>query len=109
VQQPRERVKQYIYAILSTASGNIKFGITQDVNARLKGMQTSNSDDLTLICAVRGSQQNEWLLHKALREYRLRGEWYSPTPTVLSVVELMKVNNQLPIELLADLHHGVAE
>jgi len=67
-------VKTYIIK----ANNQVKIGITKDVPARLKELQTGNSAELRAIEVLEGNREKE--LHKLFADYRLKGEWFSAEP-----------------------------
>lgn len=72
--------KHYIYAISN--GDQIKLGMSNDVSKRLKGLQTSSPRDLLVLWKYyvsdtsKGAIAAEKKLHKACKEYRIRGEWF---------------------------------
>ncbi|MCH8748685.1 GIY-YIG nuclease family protein, partial [Patescibacteria group bacterium] len=73
----------YIYVFSENIDGPIKVGYTEDIPERLKGMQCGNSTELKFRFAVdcgcgETAQLIEEKIHKALRFYWMRGEWFSP-------------------------------
>ena len=78
-----------IYAIRAGHEGPIKFGVSNDVEGRMATLQTGNSEQLLLIAYCAVHKQNEATIHHFLREDRLEGEWFKPTPKVLGMVKAM--------------------
>ncbi len=58
----------------------------QGFASRLKDLQTFCPYPLATLATAPGSYRFESLLHRILRRDRLRGEWFTATPFVLSVV-----------------------
>lgn len=70
-------------AVYFITDGNaIKIGYTQyfDAKQRIAQLQTANPRPLRVL-GVRpdGTPENERMLHRELRKYRLRGEWFDYT------------------------------
>ncbi|MGN6103205.1 MAG: GIY-YIG nuclease family protein [Devosia sp.] len=65
-----------IYFIESPAQNAVKIGFADDVYMRLKGLQTGNPDELTLLGTVPATRDAELVLHRLLRPYCIRLEWY---------------------------------
>src|SRR5262249_3796071 len=83
-------VLDYLYAIRETGSdGFIKIGISDEPLKRLKGVQTGNPRKLELIgvCPVLEAARIENSAHENLKEYRMKGEWFSPAPVVRRFIE----------------------
>jgi len=67
-------------------SGHIKIGYSKDVASRLRGLQTANPINLSLIGFVPGTRQDERALHRKLGEWRSGGEWFMPSREVVEEV-----------------------
>lgn len=72
--------KYFLYAI---SDGDIvKVGYSSEVNTRLKTLQTGNPKKLKLVWSyycgqtVKDASREEYLLHKRLKKYHVRGEWF---------------------------------
>jgi len=78
----KNKSKQFVYAI--SDGTNIKLGMSNNVGERLKALQTSNSNKLTIAWKYfvsydpQGARDAEKLLHKACLKYAIRGEWFKP-------------------------------
>jgi hypothetical protein len=79
-----------IYCIRMGANGPIKIGRTKDVDGRVNGLQTGNPYQLVPIAEVMLPAEMEVQLHAYLDEYRMQGEWFTPSSEVLEIVELIK-------------------
>lgn len=61
----------------------IKIGFTKrTVAKRIRGLTTGAPDDLKVLAAVEGSVPFERAIHKAAKQYRVRGEWFKNCPEV---------------------------
>lgn len=65
-----------IYFVLSPTLKLIKIGTTKDVNKRLKGLQSANSDILVLLYSCYGGPKREKEIHEQFKKYRKHGEWF---------------------------------
>lgn len=81
---PEDVGEMYVYAIKETESGRIKLGISRDPYARLKQMQTGNSQRLQLLAYRKASNrfQDEAAIHAKNAQYHIRGEWFSESATL---------------------------
>lgn len=69
----------------------IKVGYSEDVQARLRQLQTGNAARLKLIAVIpRANREVEQEFHRIFAPWRLAGEWFSATGPVLRTVELIK-------------------
>lgn len=78
--KPSESKKYYVYVI--SDGSNIKIGMSNNVEARLKNLQTSNSSELLVVwkyytgrCSKEAAKV-EKMLHRACKEHHIRGEWF---------------------------------
>jgi hypothetical protein len=76
-----------VYFIQSDA-GPIKIGHS-DVGARsrLSQLQTSSPIGLKLLKVLPGTIKLERELHRKFAQYRLRGEWFQPSPELLEFIK----------------------
>lgn len=85
--QGRAARSQSVYFIRADHVGLIKIGIAQDVNQRLATLRTSSPVRLELLAVIRdGGQALEARLHQRFAGARSHGEWFHPTPELLSYI-----------------------
>lgn len=72
-----------IYFIQSENGGAVKIGRAEDLAKRLVGLQTGRPDKLVVIAAAPGTRENESEMHRLLAPWRERGEWFSPSASVM--------------------------
>lgn len=72
------RKKEYtIYFVCEKNKEKIKIGRTKNLRARLKTLQTGNSDELTLLAYLPNQYSDmEQHIHGICHKYRLNGEWF---------------------------------
>lgn len=79
----------YLYFI-TDHTGATKIGRTTNLQRRLRGLQVSNSRELILRHYLKGPAKKisllEAQLHRALREYHLRGEWFDVPDVLLDAI-----------------------
>jgi hypothetical protein len=75
-----------IYFIQSEHGGPIKVGRADDLARRVMGLQTGRPDKLVVLTAAEGTRKDERDIHAAFSSVRERGEWFHPTPGLLSFV-----------------------
>ena len=78
------RLRQYIYVIKNPLNETVKIGVANDVDKRLKQLQTGAGIELELIyksviCSNAFSIERD--VHKHFEEYRTFGEWFKINPT----------------------------
>lgn len=74
-----------IYLIGSEVGRPVKIGHSASLStlsARLKNLQSANSEKLRVICAIPGTIQQERELHKTLAEHNVNGEWFEDNISV---------------------------
>lgn len=74
------RKKGYIY-FLDDHNGHVKIGLTDNMERRMKQLQTGNAMELTLIHSIKVDSmqdafQLESILHHALNNHKVMNEWY---------------------------------
>jgi hypothetical protein len=74
-----------IYFIRAGECGPVKIGKADDVAARLAELQCGNHAELTLLRQVEGGRQTEIWFHRTFAAHRLRGEWFTFHPDMLTV------------------------
>lgn len=78
--------KRLVYFI-GSEGGPIKIGVaTKPVN-RLKELQTSHHERLSIIVTAKGGQAQESAYHKQFAAHRLHGEWFARHPDILAEIE----------------------
>lgn len=73
----------------------IKIGYATDLKKRLTQLQVGNSNPLKVMLTVPGTKEDEALLHHLLREHRIRGEWFKPSPFVTWMIGLTEMRGQV--------------
>lgn len=76
-----------LYFILNPALGIIKIGIAGDVESRRAQLECGAGVPLTVLRVVERGASYEKKLHFAFGPSRLLGEWFSPTPELLKLVQ----------------------
>lgn len=79
-----------VYFIQEQPHGNVKIGITNDINNRLQGLQNGNSRNLKLLAYFPGVAAEERMLHHKLHRYRLCGEWFTPCTHIYHEIKAHK-------------------
>lgn len=78
----------YVYFAQAGADGPIKIGKANDVEGRLRTLQTSQAEPLTLLGTMPGGLRRERDIQTAFARYRLKGEWFSPASDLLAFIRL---------------------
>lgn len=73
----RTREDGWLYFIQEEGGGPIKVGFANDVQMRLKQLQTGNPRQLVLLVAMPGHSELEACIHRCWERYRIRGEWFA--------------------------------
>ena len=66
----------HLYFIQSDNTGSIKIGRSIDPEKRLKDLQTGNPNKLKLIQVIENKGYLEKPLHKELKQFKIRLEWF---------------------------------
>jgi len=77
-----------IYFAQDSASCNIKIGYTgnEDVEQRIRALQTGCPSPLILLGSAEGSKEAEAELHDRFADARLNGEWFRPVPELIQFI-----------------------
>jgi hypothetical protein len=81
---PLHAVVIWTYFIQAGVDGPVKIGIAEDVEERLKQLQTGCPDDLRLIGRIHGNCESD--LHGRFERLRLRGEWFKPDVRLMAFI-----------------------
>jgi hypothetical protein len=71
-----------IYVIENVENGHLKIGKAYNTKKRLAFLQTANSCDLRLLKEFDGGHSLERKIHRDLKKYKIRGEWFMPDDAV---------------------------
>lgn len=86
-----------IYAARLADDGFIKIGWTEHFAERLRFLKSYNQQSVELLAFQFGDRDAEQAIHAALRAHVARGrEYYLPTPEVLTVVNEMRADLNMP-------------
>lgn len=66
--------------------GPIKIGLSGNPGRRIKEFRTWSPFELEIVGAVPGSWADEQFIHECLADHHSHGEWFNPTPEVLSAI-----------------------
>lgn len=67
--------------------GRIKIGIARDVAKRLRDVGNHLTTQLTLIDSMPGTYPFKKAVHRHLKTYRIKGEWFRDCPVVRGVID----------------------
>lgn len=76
----------FIYAIYNEFENIIKIGFSNDPVRRLDQLQTSLVHRLDLLLTFVGTSELETKIHRQLKKYRLKGEWFEANQEVFQVL-----------------------
>lgn len=62
--------------LISDESGRVKIGVSNDIDGRLRSLQTANPEKLTLLATCHGGEALEKRLHERYEDRRLEREWF---------------------------------
>ena len=77
-----------VYFVQGITTGHIKIGRSYNVVSRLANMQTNSSEELNLLGIIKkGGGKLEKDLHRTFSDDRIHGEWFTPSPRLLSYIQ----------------------
>ena len=74
-----KRTGEHLYIIQSAVTGAVKIGRSNDVEKRLKQLQTGSSYRLVLLAKFDNQGHMEAFLHRKFEKYKssMQGEWFT--------------------------------
>ena len=96
-----------VYFIQAGVNGAIKIGYTDNVGKRLKQIQTGNPHKLNLLKVVNGGFDVESSIHKLFSEYRLEGEWFTPSREIMEYIDIDNNENNNNMDNFCDLEKHI--
>lgn len=79
-----------LYFIRQCSGGPVKIGIADNFKRRLNALQSGHHEKLVIVATIADRTDLERRLHFALRQYRVRGEWFKWEPEVELVCALAR-------------------
>jgi hypothetical protein len=86
----RKKFKGFIYFFQGQSGGAIKIGYSSSPEKRLKELQTGYPDALKILLMIPGDEKTERIIHRQLKEFRLKGEWFKPDRYVVDKIKELK-------------------
>lgn len=79
----------YVYCIgEENNAAAVKVGYASDATLRIGSLQTGNPRKLVILGVLRGTRADERELHAEYQHDNILGEWFRPTPELLSEFEI---------------------
>ncbi len=82
-----ENRTEVVYFAQSVEGGPIKIGRSNIPSLRLAEIQHGSPTRLILLATRPGGHELETALHRRFSAARLVGEWFTPTPALLAIIE----------------------
>ena len=92
----------YVYLIEDRDNNRYKIGVTNDLEKRLRNLQTGNSNHISIKESFQTQQpfKLEKMLHNKFRQYQYNNEWYElPTDDVEKFLFHCETLNKIIISL----------
>jgi len=86
-----ENLKSSKIYFIEDGRGYVKIGVSLDVDARLKSLQTGNSQTLSLVGTVRGSYDQEAYWHARFSDQHHRGEWFRIEDKLETFLDILRI------------------
>lgn len=93
-----DNLKGKIYFIQAGDNGAIKIGYTDNIEKRLRQLQTGNPYKLKLLKIINGTYELEKSIHKMFVNDRLEGEWFRPSRRLLNYIDTNKITDDISNE-----------
>jgi hypothetical protein len=102
---PVGQKRQCVYFLKGLTTGNIKIGYSHDLRNRMVSIRTSCAERLQLLLVLDGDQSTEAAIHRILRPWRQRGEWFSDSEDVLHLIERCRQTPDQFIQYMDETRH----
>ena len=77
-----------VYVVRGVRGGPIKIGFSKDVNARMIALESNQPYPLEILYVIRNAGHDfERYMHRNLKKYRTKGEWFEYDDTVKQKIE----------------------
>lgn len=86
------KTEGFIYFVQAEAGGLVKIGWATNVEKRLATMQMVCPIPLTVLARFAGSVPAERALHQRFAAHRQHGEWFSPCPELMALIDETKTS-----------------
>jgi hypothetical protein len=97
-------ISRFVYFIEAGKGGDIKIGVANDVDRRMRSLQSATTKTLRLIVAIPGDQADERGLHRRFNHERLNGEWFKSRGDVRSFVDTLLAMPE--VDRIASIKHA---
>jgi len=85
---PEKDIYSGVYVIRSISGGPIKIGFSRDIGSRVREIESNHPYPLEILYVVRNVGTDfERHLHRRLKEYKIKGEWFIYNSTVKRKIE----------------------
>jgi hypothetical protein len=85
----------YVLRVQNQRKGFLKIGTTETPARRMRDIQTNCPFDLSLVSLRPGTIKEEREIHRKLREYKTRGEWFEDTKEVREFLNISMVHQEM--------------
>lgn len=72
---------------IQAENGPIKIGYSRSLEKRLKSLQASNGQKLTVLGTMKGTLKDEKSLHEKFSDYKISSEWFRPYSDLLKFIK----------------------
>lgn len=86
---------QTVYFIQEMAQENIKIGYTANLSKRFKAIAQGMPQEIKLLTAFNGTEENERWLHAKFQKHRVSGEWFKPSSSLLSLIRYLQGSKKI--------------
>lgn len=88
-------MSRVLYFIEAGPGGPIKIGVTDDLSARLKQLDTGCPFELSVLATFPGTEIHEAALHAKFSHLLLKGEWFASAPELVDYIAGCRAAGQL--------------
>lgn len=89
----KEEKKDHLYLFFNTENRNLKIGRSLNPKNRLKQLNTASSDKIECLFVIPNKGVLESEVHGKFEKFRLNGEWFEHSESIILFFEKMKMQN----------------
>jgi len=97
----------YVYYVATTDSDVVKVGISRNPWSRVRDLQTGSAEQFTLLATLKTDARSEFAIHDFFKATRVKGEWFSRSPALNSLIQKTKDGEFADLEACVAFLHDL--
>lgn len=103
--------KKVVYMVGIEGTDHIKIGYSSDLTSRLSAIQTGSPNNVYIVAVFQGGKDAERQIHKAMDEFKVRGEWFDGEKVKIlieTLIDDMKLRKSIKLGNILALSDKIA-